>query len=390
MDMLSRRKTTAPVPRLPPKARKAFSLQLAKWYQQNARVLPWRGVNDPYCTWVSEIMLQQTRVAVVVEHYVRFIQRFPGILALALARDSDVLAAWSGLGYYRRARMMHKAAQALVKDHRGTLPPTAAELRRLPGIGVYTSAAIASIAFGEPIAVVDGNVERVLLRVLGQAERAGAAAAEMLNQAAQSLLSPEHPGDHNQAMMELGATVCLPKAPRCEICPVFDLCHTRGEHPTNARAPMQSQRVAYALTTRKAQGGIAVEVLLQRRPPDASLMPDMLELPQITSAENAEAGSAEFILLHEPVLRVRHAISGTNYYVEVLGVPSRREVRLRALQLTGLEWVPLRTLTEQPLTGLARKVLQRLRLMKAPAEERTPDVPLLIGRASRAATGEKA
>ncbi len=390
MKTLSRSKTRSPVPQLPPKARRTFSHTLMAWYRQSARVLPWRGVNDPYCTWVSEIMLQQTRVTVVTEHYERFIRRFPGVLPLALARESDVLAAWSGLGYYRRARMMHKAAQVLVQDHRGTLPRTAAELRRLPGVGVYTSAAIASIAFGEHVAVVDGNVERVLLRVLGQPERSGAAAAEMLNETAQSLLPADDPGDHNQAMMELGATVCLPKSPRCEVCPVFDLCRTRGEHPTNARAPMQSQRVAYALTTRKAQGGIAVEVLLQRRPSEASLMPDMLELPQIGAETLPEADDRGFVLCHEPVLRVRHAITGTNFYVEVLGISTRREAKLRALRQTGLEWVALRTLPEQPLTGLARKVLQRLRLMKAPAEEHTPEIPLLIGRASRAATGEKA
>ncbi len=335
-------------------------------------------------------MLQQTRVNVVVEHYKRFIQRFPGILALALASESDVLAAWSGLGYYRRARMMHKAAQALVKDHRGTLPGTAAELRRLPGVGVYTSAAIASIAFGECIAVVDGNVERVLLRVLGQPERSGAAAAEMLMQTAQSLLSADNPGDHNQALMELGATVCLPKSPRCDACPVFDVCRTRGEHRTVSRAPMRSEQVAYALTTRKAKGGIAVEVLLQRRASDASLMAGMLELPQI-AVEGIQASEGVNLVLHyEPILRVRHSITGTNFYVEVLAIGKQQETKERALRQEGLEWTPLTTLFEQPLTGLARKVLQRLRLMKSPANERTPDVPLLIGRAGRAATGKKA
>ncbi len=389
MTTLSRSRTRSSVPQLSPKALQTFSHNLIAWYRQNARVLPWRAVRDPYCTWVSEIMLQQTRVGVVVEHYKRFLQRFPAILSLALASERDVLAAWSGLGYYRRARMMHKAAQVLVKDHRGTLPSTAAELRRLPGIGVYTSAAIASIAFGERVAVVDGNVERVLLRVLGQPERAGAAAAGMLNEAAQSLLPAKDPGDHNQAMMELGATVCLPRNPLCDICPVFKLCCTRGEHPTDARAPMQSKRVAYALCTRKARGGVAVEVLLQRRTPDASLMPDMLELPQIDPQHLPEADAA-FALRDEPVLRVRHAITGTNYYVEIHGIPTPREARSRALRQTALEWVPLRALSDHPLTGLARKVLQRLQLMKAPAARRTPDVPLLIGRASRAGTGEKA
>ena len=147
-----------------------FRRKLMSWYRSHARELPWRNVNDPYRTWVSEVMLQQTRVAAVIDHYHDFLRRFPTVLALALAPEADVLAAWSGLGYYRRARMLHKAAQFITSERSGILPATAAELRTLPGIGEYTSAAIASIAFGESIAVVDGNVERVLLRLTGRPE----------------------------------------------------------------------------------------------------------------------------------------------------------------------------------------------------------------------------
>ncbi len=379
-----------PAPKLSQEARASFAQWLSDWYRVNARVLPWRGLRDPYCIWLSEVMLQQTRVSAVLEHFQRFIKRFPTMLALALAPEADVLAAWSGLGYYRRARMMHRTAMMLVDEHAGTLPRTAAELRRLPGIGNYTSAAIASIAFGENIAVVDGNVERVLLRILGEPETPGAAAANMLNSFAQSLLPVSDPGDHNQAMMELGATVCLPRNPRCGVCPVFGLCRTRGEHRTVTRAPMQSRRVTYALATRKVRNSITVEVLLQRRPADASLMPGMLELPQLQAGEEQGADASTLLLREEPVLRVRHAIVGTNYYVEVLALTTRREVRKRALRNDNLEWVPARELGNLPLTGLARKVLQRLRLMKASGEEKTPDIPLLIGRASRARTGEDA
>ncbi|MGI4854599.1 MAG: A/G-specific adenine glycosylase [Janthinobacterium lividum] len=392
---MPRRITSAVLPQLSPESRDSFAKLLNAWYREHARVLPWRGIRDPYRTWLSEIMLQQTRVAAVLEHYARFVERFPTMVALALASEADVLAAWSGLGYYRRARMMHRTALLLVQEHRGALPSTAAELRRLPGIGLYTSAAIASIAFGERIAVVDGNVERVLLRILGQPETPGAAAAEQLNAVAQSLLPPGDPGDHNQAMMELGATVCLPRGPRCDVCPVFALCRTRGEHGTVARAPMRSQRAVYALATRKAGGGsVNVEILLQERPLDVSLMPGMLELPQVEGPEEGEPeadrdAQPSLVLRQEPVLRVRHAIVGTNYYVEVLALPGRREVKKRALRSDGLQWVHTRELAHRPLTGLARKVLQRLRLMKASGEEKTPDVPLLIGRASRAATGKE-
>ncbi len=380
------------MPQLSPEARILIAQRLMAWYRVNARALPWRGLRDPYRIWLSEVMLQQTRVSAVLEPYERFVARFPTMLALALATEADVLAAWSGLGYYRRARLMHRTAMMLVQDHGGTLPATAVELRRLPGIGNYTSAAIASIAFGENVAVVDGNVERVLLRILGQPETPGAAAASMLNDIAQSMLPDREPGDHNQAMMELGATVCLPRNPRCDTCPVFAFCLTRGEHTTVARAPMQSRRVAYALATRKASNSVAVEVLLQHRAADASVMAGMLELPQLQEVDGAdgEIDSGYLVLREEPVLRVRHTIVGINYYAEVLALPSRRDVRKRALRKDSFEWVPTRELTNRPLTGLARKVLQRLRLMKASAEEKTPEVPLLIGRASRAATGKDA
>lgn len=367
-----------------------FAARLMHWYRINARVLPWRGIQDPYQTWLSEIMLQQTRVAAVLEHFARFIERFPTMVALALASEADVLAAWSGLGYYRRARMLHRTALLLVQEHGAALPRTAAELRRLPGIGSYTSAAIASIAFQERVAVVDGNVERVLLRILGQPETPGAAAADLLNTVAQSLVPEVSPGDHNQAMMELGATVCLPRNPRCDACPVYSLCLTRGEHSTPARTPMQSRRAAYALTTRKVRGGISLEVLMQHRPADASLMPGMLELPPVApsdaAAETASSGEPVLTLEQEPVLRVRHAITGTNYYVEVLALPTQRAVRTRALRDADWEWILIRDLVNRPLTGLARKVLQRLRLMPTSAAP-IVQVPLLIGRARRAATG---
>ena len=160
------------------------------WYREHARELPWRGIGNPYHTWVSEVMLQQTRVAAVLEHYAAFLKRFPTLLALALASESEVLAVWSGLGYYRRARMLHRAAKFITQERGGVLPSTAVELRTLPGVGEYTCAAIASIAFGESIAVVDGNVERVLLRVTGRAEETTAAARTFVKRQAAALVPP--------------------------------------------------------------------------------------------------------------------------------------------------------------------------------------------------------
>ena len=201
---------------------KQFRKLLLQWYDRHARDLPWRESRDPYRIWLSEIMLQQTRVAAVIAHYHEFLRRFPTVEKLAHAREASVLAAWSGLGYYRRARMLHAAAKAVAR--RGTFPATAAELLDLPGVGRYTAAAIASIAFGEPVAVVDGNVERVLQRFSGRRLE-----GKEFWSAAEDLLDRERPGDFNQAMMELGATVCTPRAPGCLTCPVVEFCGTRGE-----------------------------------------------------------------------------------------------------------------------------------------------------------------
>ena len=348
-----------------------FRRRLMQWYRSNARTLPWREVDDPYSTWVSEIMLQQTRVAAVIEHYQDFLQQFPSIVALALAPESQVLAAWSGLGYYRRARMLHKAAQFITRELGGTLPTTAAELRTLPGIGEYTAAAIASIAFGESVAVVDGNVERVLLRVSGRPQVASTASRAFVMAQAEALIPKRRleegvniAGDHNQAMMELGATVCLPKRPLCGECPVYGLCRTRGEHVTVARAAQRSVPAAYLLGLRKR--GTVTEVLLRHRPSDASLMPGMLELPSLPQ---------EVVMGREPLLRVRHSITNTNYYVQVFASRSPRDKALRRT-LAGteesLEWVRTNRLGETPLTGLARKILQRLDVM----DIRRPVLPI--------------
>ena len=330
---------------------------LRVWYAENARELPWRGIRDPYRTWVSEVMLQQTRVAAVLDHYHRFLNLFPTVVALALAPEEAVLAAWSGLGYYRRARMLHRAAQSCVEELGGRIPQSESELRRLPGIGDYTAAAIASIAFGERAAVVDGNVERVLLRVTGRPEDTTAAGQAFVREQASRLIPLRHftadanaAGDHNQAMMELGATLCLPRGPLCLNCPVFALCRTRGEHLTAPRGKPRSRRVAYLLMTRKRS--VVTQVLLERRPAEASLMPGMLELPPLP---------LDVLEAREPLLRVRHSITDTNYYVEIF-TGDRTLRRAVPAAKDALSWHPVAHLSELPLTGLARKVLSRVDL----------------------------
>jgi A/G-specific adenine glycosylase len=251
-----------------------FRERLLAWYDSHARDLPWRKDRDSYRVWISEIMLQQTRVAAVIEHYHEFLRRFPTVQRLAAAREASILAAWSGLGYYRRARMLHVAAKVVVREREAHFPETAEDWRTLPGIGRYTAAAIASIAGREPIAVVDGNVERVLQRLIGER-----LTGEEFWEAAENLLDRKRPGDFNQAMMELGATVCTPRVPACLMCPVVDLCATRGELASADRAKKQTKcEVDYALHRRDGM------VYLVQRPKDARLMAGMWELPVVEPA----------------------------------------------------------------------------------------------------------
>ena len=227
---------------LSPGQRRGFRHRLLRWFDRNRRELPWRADRDPYHVWISEIMLQQTRVAVVRDRYADFLRRFPSVEQLAAAKLPEVLAAWSGLGYYRRARALHAAAQQLVKTA-AEISPNRGGTGVASGIGRYTAAAIASIAFDQPCAVVDGNVERVLSRLFRVREReAWRAAGE--------LLSPGRPGDFNQAMMELGATVCLPKAPRAPQCPVFAWCRTRGAGASRGSSLRRKKPIAYRLAVR--------------------------------------------------------------------------------------------------------------------------------------------
>ncbi len=337
-----------------PAAIRKFQRELLAWFDSHARDLPWRKNSDPYRIWVSEIMLQQTRVTAVLDYYARFLAMFPSVAALALAEEPAVLAAWSGLGYYRRAKLMHKAAQVVVREHQGVLPRTADQLRKLPGIGEYTSAAIASIAFGEPVAVVDGNVERVLLRVFPDDETpiAPAAQAKWLRSRAASLLDPQRPGYFNQSMMELGATVCLPQRPLCLQCPVQPFCATRGEHQVSPPKKMRSRQIAYALLRRNRSG--TAQVLLEQRPISASLMPGMWELPEVKMLGNDQ---------ERVEIALRHAITVTNYRVQVLRF-SEQEASLRVPSGGNpRQWTKSSELSSLPLTGLARKVLQRLQIM---------------------------
>jgi A/G-specific adenine glycosylase len=307
-----------------------FRRRLFRWFDRQQRILPWRGERDPYRILLSEVMLQQTRVAVVEDRYREFLRRFPSIESLARAREQTVLAAWSGLGYYRRARSLHAAARQIVRQ--GRFPRTAEEFRELPGVGRYTACAVASIAHDEPVPVVDGNVRRVLTRLLARS-----LSDDHCWQAAGELLDQRRPGDFNQAMMELGALVCLPGKPMCAQCPVAALCQARGASGIRKRASRRKAVLNYALIRRDGS------VLLRQRDQSASLMPGMWELPPLEAVET---------MGRSPILTLRHSITTADYAVRVFAGngsihrPSR--------------WVPLRAVERLPLTGLTRKVLRRL------------------------------
>ena len=295
--------------------------RLLAWYRAQRRDLPWRRTRDPWAIWVSEVMLQQTRVEHVVSFFQPFLDRFPNPAALATAPLDEALARWSGLGYYRRLRLLHRAAKEVVAMG-GTIPSEPAALRALPGVGDYTAAAVASIAFGRAVAVLDGNVERVLARRLACAEDTTRAAVKSrLRAAAAELLDPAAAGESNQALMELGATVCAPRAPRCGACPIAAGC-LAGESGSPEAFPRparrQQPRRVSLLVAVVARGS---RVLLFRRGEDERLLAGTWELPWIETtageAEAAVAGAADSLgeryggqfVLGEELGRVRHAIT---------------------------------------------------------------------------------
>jgi A/G-specific adenine glycosylase len=328
--------------------RVALRRALLRWYDAYRRDLPWRRTPDPYRIWLSEIMLQQTRVAAVLEHYRIFLERFPTVEALASASEADVLAAWSGLGYYRRARMLRQCALQIVEQHGSEFPRNAESLFALPGIGRYTAAAIASIAFNEPVAVVDGNVERVLRRLIGVS-----LTTRQVWECAQESLARSRPGDFNQAMMELGATVCVPRDPRCLSCPVRKWCATRGDLPRAKPVLRQRKKEIWCvLDWRKEDRNGNGEVRLVRRSRKASLMAGMWELPQSSTPPRRLQTGAHWRTF-------RHSITITSYTVHVLrNRPLQHSTTPNTPPVPKGNWIEVDRIPQLPITGLTRKILK--------------------------------
>ncbi len=280
----------------PPDARAPTLLRraLLAWYDGARRDLPWRHTRDPYAIWISEVMAQQTTIQAVIPFWERFLASFPDVRALAAAPFDEVLRHWAGLGYYRRARYLHAAARTVVTEHAGELPRTSAGWLTLPGIGSYTAAAIASIAFAEPVAVVDGNVVRVLARFDRVVEPPDRAPARRRFAArAGELLDPARPGDSNQALMELGATVCTPRAPRCPACPWTGACLARAagdpeRFPAAVPRPETVPVLRGAVLVRDRRGRV-----LLRRIPEGEVNAGLLELPSAAIREWPGGSSVE-------------------------------------------------------------------------------------------------
>ena len=261
---------TASPAALPADLAQRFAADLVAWQKQHGRsTLPWQNTRDPYRVWLSEIMLQQTQVSTVLDYYARFLQRFPDVRALASAQLDEVLSLWSGLGYYSRARNLHRCAQQVVSDHGGEFPASALALQTLPGIGRSTAAAVASFCFSERVAILDGNVKRVLTRVLAYSADLSQAAAERVlwDKAGELLPAAKDMPAYTQGVMDLGASICATRQPQCLICPVHNLCaaHRQGEsekYPVKTRKLKRSAHALWLLWVLRADGA----VWLERRP----------------------------------------------------------------------------------------------------------------------------
>lgn len=316
-----------------------FRQQLLAWYRDSKRDLPWRRSVDPYAIWVSEIMLQQTRVTAVIPYYDRFLRRFPNFYDLAGAPEPDLLSHWAGLGYYYRARNLQKAAQRMAQA--GAFPSTHEEILALPGVGDYTAAAVASISFNLPHAVVDGNVYRVLSRISNDStDIASTSGKKRFTLLAGALLDHRFPGEYNQAIMELGATVCLPKNPQCLVCPVSNLCLARSAATQNQLPVKAKQQKSIAIHRTLYWIEDRGRLLLWQRPSDASLMPGFWELP--------EADQLPAVTPGEPLGSFRHGITIYNYHFEV--------VRAHApLSIGPCRWIDLTELPRTPMSTIFRK-----------------------------------
>ena len=346
---------------LPPQGLRKFRRALLSWFAAGQRDLPWRKTKDPYRIWLSEIMLQQTRVAAVVPYYSKFLARFPNLAALARARTETVLQRWAGLGYYSRARDLHRAAKEILAHHGGRFPRGYDAALSLPGIGRYTASAVLSIAFGEPLAVLDGNVARVLARLAAvRGDLRAPAIWNDLDDTAHMLLARDAPGAWNQAMMELGATVCTPKSPRCMECPVAAWCRARklgiaGQLPA-ARAKRKPVRLTLAAAVLLDPRGKTLVI----RKGDGALFSRLWQFPVLEITANGGARLRQHLKKifgltvdgrMTPLDTARHTVTFRQVRLEPYLV---RVAKLPEVQ--GARTPSLTRVADLPISGATRKI----------------------------------
>jgi A/G-specific adenine glycosylase len=353
-----------------------LSSSLLTWYQTEARVLPWRNHPDPYAVWISEIMLQQTRVETVIPYFERWMRTFPTIASLAAAPQQVVLKLWEGLGYYSRARNIHKTAVLLQQEWDGKLPTERAQLEKLPGIGKYTSAAIASMAFGKDEATLDGNIRRVLARVFNVEIPARSREGEaLLWQLAEEHLPPGKAGDYNQAWMDIGATICLPKNPRCLLCPLQPFCQAfaLGVQEERPVLPVKQRTPHYTVTAAVIQRGQTV-LLAQR--PAKGLLGGLWEfpggkqepgetLPQALRREIEEELACQ-IEVGAPFGIYRHAFTHfkITLHAFLCKLTSGEPYPVEASQIV---WVTPGQLTDYPMGKVDRQIAEKLQAESLPS-----------------------
>ncbi len=336
--------------------------RLLAWYGKAGRALPWRQTRDPYRIWLSEIMLQQTTVTAVIPYYERFLQRFPTVAALAEAPLDDVITLWAGLGYYSRARNLHRAARLIVSQWHGRFPDTLTELIKLPGVGRSTAGAILAIAFDQPVPILDGNVRRVLVRLFAwQEDPRSSRADRQLWGWSEALTSTENPHDYTQAIMDLGATVCTPRSPDCVSCPLTELCLARAEGLADSLPCKKSS----AVVPTRHEVAIVVQsgdhYLLRQRPP-SGLLGGLWELPVRQHPAHHEAGAEARLLLAELGLdgrlteigTLKHAYSHFKLMTTLFAVAAKPG---GAASEVGYCWQPAAQLAILPLHGAHRKAV---------------------------------
>ncbi len=345
---------------------KHFQKRLLDWFSIHCRPLPWRNTTDPYCVWISEVMLQQTQVKTVLPYYSKFLFRFPDVRYLARADLQDVLKMWEGLGYYARAHNLHKSAGIIINAYGGILPNDVGLLRELPGVGEYIASAVLSIAYGQPYAAVDGNVKRLLARLYKSEVPVNRPASNhALNEAAEKLLEKNDPGRFNQALMELGALVCTPKSPKCSCCPVIEFCRALRTNAVNQypRRIKKTKIPQFHIATGVVFKGGRVLITQRKR---KGLLGGLWEFPggKVKKGETAQSACVREIKeetnlrvqTQEHITRIRHAYSHFKIIMDVFNC-RYLDGRVHLKSPVEFRWVPLSELDKYPFPGANRKFI---------------------------------